>query len=74
MSVDCSRNSVMTVDALKEWIDIISDLGYNHLMLYTEDTYEVEGHPYFGYARGRYSKAELKELNALPPATITTPT
>ncbi|MBE6957406.1 MAG: hypothetical protein E7450_08185 [Ruminococcaceae bacterium] len=63
-SVDCSRNSVMTVDALKEWIDIISDLGYNHLMLYTEDTYEVEGHPYFGYARGRYSKAELKELNA----------
>ncbi len=63
-SIDCSRNSVMTVDALKEWIDIVSDLGYNAMSLYTEDTYEIEGHPYFGYARGRYSKAELKEINA----------
>lgn len=33
-------------------------------MLYTEDTYEIEDEPYFGYLRGRYSKDELKELNA----------
>lgn len=32
-------------------------------MLYTEDTFEVEDHPYFGYFRGRYSKEELKELD-----------
>ena len=62
--LDCSRNAVMTVDAVKKWIDITSDLGYNTLMLYTEDTYEVGGEPYFGYARGRYSKAELKEIDA----------
>lgn len=38
-------------------------MGYNTLMLYTEDTYEVDGQPYFGYMRGRYSKAELRELD-----------
>ena len=33
-------------------------------MLYTEDTYEVEGEPYFGYFRGRYSVQEMQELDA----------
>ncbi|MBQ3557758.1 MAG: family 20 glycosylhydrolase [Oscillospiraceae bacterium] len=66
--VDCSRNSVMTVDALKRWIDLISAMGYNTMTIYTEDTYELEGHPYFGYARGRYTKAELKEINAYAKA------
>ena len=39
-------------------------MGYNMLMLYTEDTYEVEGQPLFGYMRGRYSIGEMKELVA----------
>ena len=39
-------------------------MGYNTVQLYTEDTYEADGEPYFGYLRGRYSKAELKELDA----------
>ena len=34
------------------------------LLLYTEDTYEVTDEPYFGYMRGRYSQAELRELDA----------
>lgn len=62
--LDCSRNAVLTVESVKEWIDISADLGYNMLMLYTEDTYEVKGHPYFGYFRGRYSVDEMKEINA----------
>lgn len=62
--IDCSRNAVMKVESLKKWIDITSDLGYNALRLYTEDTYEVDDNPYFGYMRGRYSKKELKEINA----------
>jgi len=62
--IDCSRTSVVSVDAMKRWIDVISKMGYNTLNIYTEDTYEIDGHPYFGYARGRYSKNELKELNA----------
>ncbi len=62
--VDCSRNAVMSVPSVKRWIDLTSDLGYNTLMLYTEDTYEVDGHPYFGYMRGRYSQEDLKEIDA----------
>lgn len=62
--LDCSRNAVPTVPFIKNWIDITADLGYNTLMLYTEDTYEVDGEPYFGYMRGRYTKEELKEVDA----------
>lgn len=61
--LDCSRNAVMTVDALKRWIDLTADLGYNTLLLYMEDTYEIQGQPYFGYMRGRYTGEELKEAD-----------
>ena len=53
--LDCSRNAVMKVSKLKEFIDFLSKAGYNALELYLEDTYEVEGEPYFGYMRGRYT-------------------
>lgn len=62
--LDCSRNAVMTVESLKDYISVISEMGYNNLQLYTEDTYEIDGEPYFGYLRGRYTKAELKEIVA----------
>lgn len=62
--IDCSRNAVMNVESVKKWIDITADLGFNTVMLYMEDTYEVNNNPYFGYGRGRYSKKELKEINA----------
>lgn len=61
--IDCSRGAVMTVGTVKKWIDTTSDLGYNTLMLYTEDTYEIDGQPYFGYLRGRYSQKELQEID-----------
>ena len=62
--VDCSRDAVYTVGALKKYISLLAKMGYNSLQLYTEDTYEADGEPQFGYLRGRYSKAELKELDA----------
>ena len=61
--LDCSRNAVMNINALKKYIDILAKFGYNSLMLYTEDTYEIKGEPYFGYLRGRYSHDELKEID-----------
>lgn len=61
--IDCSRNAVMTVDALKNFIALIAKMGYNQVHLYMEDTYEVDGEDYFGYLRGKYSKEELKELD-----------
>ncbi|KAI8373055.1 glycoside hydrolase superfamily [Radiomyces spectabilis] len=33
------------------------------LQLYTEDTYEVEGEPLFGYLRGRYTQRELCSID-----------
>ncbi len=61
--IDCSRNAVPSVAGLKTFLDIIAKMGYNCAMLYTEDTYEVEGEPFFGYKRGRYSAAELREID-----------
>ena len=62
--VDMSRNAVMTVDTVKLLMQKMALMGMNAFMLYTEDTYEIEGRPYFGYMRGRYTKDELRELDA----------
>ncbi len=62
--VDMSRNAVMNVKTVKSMLRQMALMGMNCYMLYTEDTYEIENRPYFGYMRGRYTKAELKELDA----------
>ncbi|MBQ8003801.1 MAG: beta-N-acetylhexosaminidase, partial [Oscillospiraceae bacterium] len=61
--VDCSRSAVMNVNTVKKYANIIKKMGYNTLMLYTEDTYEVDNQPLFGHLRGKYSKAELREID-----------
>jgi hexosaminidase len=62
--LDCSRNAVMKVSALKKLILHLAALGYDSLMLYTEDTLEVEDEPYFGYFRGAYTYEEIREIDA----------
>ena len=62
--IDSSRNAVLKVSAVKKLIDSLQKMGYNTLELYTEDTFEVEGEPYFGYLRGRYSGEEIKEMDS----------
>ena len=62
--LDCSRNAVMKPEKVKQFAFLIREMGYNTLMLYTEDTYEIDDNPYFGHMRGRYSKTELKDLDA----------
>ena len=62
--LDCSRNGVMTVDSVKRFIDTMVRMGYNCLLLYTEDTYEIKSQPYFGHQRGRYSTEEIKEIDS----------
>ena len=62
--IDMSRNAVMKMDGLKRFLPLLKKMGYNCVMLYTEDTYEVDNEPYFGYMRGRYTKAEMKEIDA----------
>ena len=58
--IDMSRNAVMSISGLKRFLPLLKKMGYNCVMLYTEDTYEIDGEPYFGYMRGRYSKDEMK--------------
>ena len=62
--LDCSRNAVMRVDHLMGWLGRLALLGYNMVMLYTEDTYALPGEPYFGYQRGAYTAEELQEIDA----------
>lgn len=61
--IDCSRNGVMTPEKVKEFATMLAGMGYNMLQLYTEDTYEIDGEPYFGYMRGRYTQEELKDID-----------
>jgi hypothetical protein len=61
--LDCSRGAVMKTDHLKKWLRRLALLGYNMAMLYTEDTYQLPDEPYFGYKRGPYSFAELRDLD-----------
>lgn len=60
---DCSRNGVMKPDAVKKVLRIMALMGYNALMLYTEDTFEMKKYPYFGYMRGAYTQDELREID-----------
>ena len=60
---DMSRNAVFTLDTVKETIRQMALSGFNRLMLYTEDTYRIDGEDYFGYLRGAYSKEELQAVN-----------
>lgn len=62
--LDCSRNAVLNVESAKKYALLLKKMGYNTMMLYTEDQYEVDNQPLFGHFRGKYSKAELKEIDA----------
>lgn len=61
--VDMSRNAVMKAETVKKFASVIKKMGYNTLYMYMEDTYEVEGEPYFGHIRGRYTVQELRDID-----------
>ena len=61
---DASRNAVPSVDGAKKLMRLLALMGYDSMMLYTEDTYEIPEYPHVGYMRGRYTTEELKELVA----------
>jgi hypothetical protein len=61
--LDFSRNAVMQVDGIKQFIKSIALMGYNFLGIYMEDTIEVPEEPYFGYMRGAMTAGQLKEID-----------
>ena len=62
--IDCSRNAIPNLDEVKKLIRTLAAMGYDSLMLYTEDTFELPGYPYFGHMRGRYTEEELRLIDA----------
>lgn len=60
---DCSRNAVPKVETVKRRILRLALLGYNRVMLYCEETYRLDGEPFFGFQRGGYTSAEIKEID-----------
>ena len=63
LMIDCARNSVMTVSALKRFVCNSALMGYTYLKIYVEDCMKLDGEEFFGYMRGAYSKEEFKEIN-----------
>ncbi len=57
------EGSGFNVEQSKLYAKILKDMGYDYMLFYLETSYEIEGHPYFGHFRGKYSKEELKEIN-----------
>ena len=66
--LDVSRNAVMTPDTFKWYFPLLKKMGYNCVFIYSEDTYFVEGEPYFGYMRGRYSEDDMKKIDEIGAA------
>ena len=62
MMFDVSRNAVYTVKTVHRLLEYMASMGLNMIMLYTEDTYEMEKYPDFGYMRGAYTQEEIKDI------------
>ena len=61
--LDASRCAVPRVPTVKKLLDHLALMGYNAMMLYTEDTIELPERPYFGHLRGRYTAEEIREID-----------
>ena len=61
--ISCEGNAVPTVESLKKYADYLQILGFSGLYMGIETLFEMEGEPYFGYMRGRYTKEEVRELD-----------
>ena len=48
---------------LKKVLLRFASMGISSVMMYLEDGYEIEGEPYFGYMRPRYTYDEIKMLD-----------
>ena len=61
--VDTARYGAATVPALCELCDRLALMGYSAMLLYIEDNVKLEGYPYFGYQRDRYTPEELRAID-----------
>jgi len=59
--IDVSQgNAVINLSQYEKLFARMALMGLDMFMIYMEDNYLVEGEPYFGYLRGRYTEQDLK--------------
>jgi len=58
-----ATGTLYNVDTIKRHLDYLAVMGYNLAMMYTEDSFDVDSAPYFGYMSARYTFDELKECD-----------
>lgn len=58
-----SNMAPSTVAGTKELLDYLAIMGYNMVMLYTEDTIKMEKYPCFGLFRGAYTTDDIREID-----------
>ncbi len=61
--LDVSRIAASSVGTVHKLLDYLAVMGYSMAMLYTEDMIALEGRPFFGYMRGRYTADELRAMD-----------
>ena len=66
--LDVSRGRVPTVQFVKERFRKLSLMGYNSVMLYAEDIFQLPDEPKWGYMRGAYTADEIREIKACADA------
>lgn len=66
--LDVSRNMVMRPEHFKKWLRCMALCGCNEVLLYCEDTYELDDEPFFGSHRAPYSLEELRDMDAYAAA------
>ena len=56
-------NAVINLKTVRRLLRMMALMGLNMFMLYCEDSYAVEGQPYFGYMRGKYTEEDMKAID-----------
>ena len=62
--VECSSGVVPKVETVKEYLSVLSRMGYDRLYLGMADAYKIKEEPYFNYKRGGYTTEDLREMDA----------
>lgn len=62
--LDVSRNKVPSLAQLKQTIDLLAALKFNHLQFYTEHTFAYSGHEEVWQDASPLTSAEIRELDA----------
>jgi len=61
--LDCGHNATIRPEHLRGWLRRLALLGYTTVMLYTEAGYSLPDEPCFGYMRGGWTAAALRDLD-----------